>query len=217
MEESVSLLVGYHYFSPDTKSEDIVYLHETGDKLQIGRYQVVLVSDFTVAGVNWADRSLNYRLHSYSREKLRHLYGRTQLKPIQLIIISQQLVKLTVFICLMLFQEHSGFTVTVGVAVSHQLEANVGLLERGLSLINWNMIFAAFCLNKTLSAIITKHLPTNKLRYRKYPACFPIYVTEYPQQNSAYLQTFNKSGMVQYCEIFWQLKMKQRCFSNKTD
>lgn len=70
LKREVNLLIGCHYFSPDTKPVIIdSYLKAIIDKVERDQYRIIMLGDFNIPGVHWGDRSFNEFAHFYARKK----------------------------------------------------------------------------------------------------------------------------------------------------
>lgn len=76
MKDGINLLIGNCYFSPDTRPEKLTeFFDDVGKKLEVGRYRVLILGDFNVAGVNWTDNTFNEYSHFYAKKKAYELFG----------------------------------------------------------------------------------------------------------------------------------------------
>jgi hypothetical protein len=82
--DSLNLLIGNHYFPPDTKPEVITnYFRSLEDKLDTNNFRVVIVGDFNAPGFDWDHGLSAPDCHYYSKLRGDAIYTSTCLLNLQ--------------------------------------------------------------------------------------------------------------------------------------
>jgi hypothetical protein len=76
--DCISILIGNHYFPPDTKPEVIIdYLRHPENTLDTNKTRIILLGDFNAPGFNWESGTPLSKCHYYSKLKGDAIYTST--------------------------------------------------------------------------------------------------------------------------------------------